>query len=162
MNLCTSHTFLPIQCPDAVRAEGKLHAILGVFQKLLASRSNDQEGFNILTSLLQYQGAELVLPYLKDILLLCFKRLQESKTVFYMRGLTKAICSLVTTFGAVEILTIIDGIQGNLFGMLIEKVITPELAEVSVREEDKRVCVVGVMQILTQIPDMLHNPHYQK
>ena len=101
-------------------------------------------------------------PFLKDVLLLCFKRLQESKTPTYVRGLTKAVCSLVVSYGAMEMLSTIDSIQSNLFGMLIEKVITPELAGVTVREDEKRVCVVGIMQILTQIPDMLHNPQYQK
>ena len=100
--------------------------------------------------------------YLKDILLLCFKRLHESRTVFYVRSMTKAMCSLIIAFGPVEIMNTINGIQGNLFGMLIEKVITPEIPGVTSREDEKRICVVGVMQVLTQIPEMLQEPHYQK
>ncbi|KAI6659426.1 Exportin-2-like isoform X2 [Oopsacas minuta] len=150
------------KCPEAIQAEGKVHAILGVFQKLLASKSNDHEGFNILTSLLQYQGAEIVRPFLTDILILCFKRLQESRTIFYVRGLTKSFCSLVISFGPVDIMNTIDSIQGNLFGMLIEKVFIPEIPGVTAKDEEKRICVVGVMQILTQTPAMLQEPQYQK
>ena len=100
--------------------------------------------------------------YLKEILLLCFKRLHESRTVFYVRSMTKGMCSLMIAFGPVEIMNTINGIQGNLFGMLIEKVITPEIPGVTGREDEKRICVVGVMQVLTQIPDMLKEPQYQK
>ena len=76
--------------------------------------------------------------------------------------MTKAMCSLIIAFGPVEIMNTINGIQGNLFGMLIEKVITPEIPGVTSREDEKRICVVGVMQVLTQIPEMLQEPHYQK
>jgi exportin-2 (importin alpha re-exporter) len=39
---------------DQVTAKGHLMPILGIFQKLIASKSNDHEGFYLLESIVQY------------------------------------------------------------------------------------------------------------
>lgn len=42
------------QASDKIQAEGKLMAVLGVFQKMLASKNNDHEGFYLLQNLITH------------------------------------------------------------------------------------------------------------
>jgi CAS/CSE protein, C-terminus len=54
---------------------GHLESILGVFQKLLASKAHDHEGFAILNTLLEYLPLETLSKYLPTIWGLLFNRL---------------------------------------------------------------------------------------
>ncbi|KAJ1997714.1 importin-alpha export receptor, partial [Coemansia thaxteri] len=51
-------------------SEGQLQPILGVFQRLIASRANDHHGFNLLLAISQFTPAESLKQYLKAILTL--------------------------------------------------------------------------------------------
>lgn len=136
--------------------------MLGVFQKLIASKINDQEGFAVLVCLLNVYGAEFLLKYLRDIILLLFQRLQMSKTTFYSRGLTICLCALAARMGAQALVELIDSIQPQLFGMVLEKVIIEELGGVTNREDERRMCVVAVTKLLTEVPAMFKAELYLK
>ena len=50
-----------------VVASNKLEPLLGVFQKLVASKLNDHEGFYLLQSLVEFLPAEIISNYVKSI-----------------------------------------------------------------------------------------------
>ena len=50
-----------------VVASNKLEPLLGVFQKLVASKLNDHEGFYLLQSLIEFLPAEIISNYVKSI-----------------------------------------------------------------------------------------------
>ena len=60
--------------------------LLGVFQKLIASRTNDHEGFYLLGSIVEHVPWEAMESNYKQIFMLLFQRLQTSKTTKYVKG----------------------------------------------------------------------------
>ena len=58
----------------------KIMPVLGVFQRLVASRANDHFAFQILNALTEHLEAEVLAEYIKQILYLLFQRLNSSKT----------------------------------------------------------------------------------
>lgn len=55
-------------------AGGHLEAVLGVFQKLLASRAHDHEGFFLLNSLMEFLPLDVFRGYLPTVWTLLFRR----------------------------------------------------------------------------------------
>ncbi len=53
---------------------GHLEGVLGVFQKLLASKAHDHEGFFILNSLMEFLPLDVFSGYLPTIWTLLFRR----------------------------------------------------------------------------------------
>ena len=66
---------------------GKLEALLGIFQKLVASKSNDHEGFYLLQSMVEFLPREALVPFISKIFVLLFQRLTSSKTTKYIKSL---------------------------------------------------------------------------
>ena len=60
--------------------------LLGVFQKLIASKANDHEGFYLLGSIVQHVPWSTLSEQFKQIIMLLFQRLQSSKTTKYVKG----------------------------------------------------------------------------
>ena len=144
--------------PGEVTSGDRLTALLGVFQKLIASRSNDHEGFYLLGSLVQHLSINQLSPHFKDIFILLFQRLQNSKTTKYVKGFVVFLCLFGGKLGGSILIRTVDAIQPKLFVMLIEKVVVPDIQKVSGQMECK-ICAVGITKLLTETPEMLVDPY---
>ncbi|VDO00036.1 unnamed protein product [Rodentolepis nana] len=110
---------------EAVVSTNKVEAILGVYQRLLNSKTNDVYAFSIITAfLLAFPRANLQ-PFLKQIFICIFQRLQSAKTEKFMRCLTTFLAQFVLIFGANELVQIVDGVQNRIFSRVLEKVLIP-------------------------------------
>ena len=87
-----------------------------------------------------------------DVFRLLFQRLQSSKTVKYVKGLLTFFSFYVIKYGASSFIQLIDSIQPNMFGMLMDRIFTPELQKIS-GNKDKKICAVGVTKILCEAPE---------
>lgn len=137
-----------------VVATNKLSGLLGVFQKLIASKSNDHEGFYIMQSLIQYLNPEALEQYIKQVFILLFQRLQNSKTTKYIKGLLVFFSMFAYKYGGSVLINTIDGIQPKMFGMVLERLYIPELQKVSGNVE-RKICAAGIIKILTNTPELL-------
>uniref|UniRef100_A0A8C9XHZ3 CSE1 chromosome segregation 1-like (yeast) n=1 Tax=Sander lucioperca TaxID=283035 RepID=A0A8C9XHZ3_SANLU len=115
-------------------AADKIPGLLGVFQKLIASKANDHQGFYLLNSIIEDMPPESITQYRKQIFILLFQRLQSSKTTKFIKKLF--ICRTL------------------MFGMVLEKIIIPEVQKVSGPVE-KKICAVGITKVLTECPAMM-------
>ncbi|KAK7100974.1 hypothetical protein V1264_023831 [Littorina saxatilis] len=143
------------QGANQIEAE-KLNGLLGVFQKLLASKTHDHEGFYILNAIIEFMPQPLVQQYSKQIFILLFQRLQSSKTTKYIKSLLIFFSLFAIKFGAPSLIEMIDGIQPKMFGMVLEKLFVADLQKVSGHTE-RKICAVGVTKILTEAPIMLQD-----
>ncbi|KAL3867833.1 hypothetical protein ACJMK2_040679 [Sinanodonta woodiana] len=132
----------------------KLSGLLGIFQKLVASKVNDHEGFYLLNSIIEHMPHEIVTQYIKQIFILLFQRLQSSKTTKYIKSLLVFFCLYCMQYSAASLVEIIDGIQAKMFSMVVEKLYLQDLQKVSGTTE-KKICAAGVLKILTEAPVML-------
>ncbi|EDO41297.1 predicted protein [Nematostella vectensis] len=124
-------------------------AILGVFQKLIASRANDHEGFYLLGSMVEHIEPAGLEKQIKQVFLLLLQRLQSSKTTKYIKGLLVFLCLYVVKYSGTILIELIDSIQAKLFGMIVEKCFVPDLQKVSGTME-RKICAVGVTKLLCE------------
>uniref|UniRef100_A0A8C0WJE0 Exportin-2 n=1 Tax=Castor canadensis TaxID=51338 RepID=A0A8C0WJE0_CASCN len=138
----------------ASAAADKIPGLLGVFQKLIASKANDHQGFYLLNSIIEHLPPESVDQYRKQIFILLFQRLQNSKTTKFIKSFLVFINLYCIRYGALALQEIFDGIQPKMFGMVLEKIIIPEIQKVSGNVE-KKICAVGITKLLTECPPMM-------
>ncbi|XP_052743189.1 exportin-2 [Bicyclus anynana] len=139
---------------DRVLADGKLNAMLGVFQKLIASKTNDHEGFYLIQTILFKFGESVMQPYTKQIITLLFQRLSSSKTTKYIRGLIAFLGFFAAHYGADALVDIVDSVQANMFAMYVERVLVPDVQKVSGALE-RKAAAVGCVRLLC------HSAHFR-
>ncbi|XP_015789619.1 exportin-2 [Tetranychus urticae] len=135
------------KCSRQIVESGKLEALLGVFQKLIASKTNDHEGFYLLQALMENLSGDILAPYWNRVLILLFSRLTSSKTVKFIRSLLIFLSLFAYKYGAQNLVTLIESIQVNMFIMVIERLYIPEVQKVSGTLE-RKICAVGMTEIL--------------
>lgn len=134
-------------------AAGKLNAVLGVFQKLMASKTNDHEGFYILHRMIENIPLETLNEYLKSIFLVLFHRLQHTKTTKFIKCLVVFFFLFSYKYSPQALISLVDSIQTKMFGMVIERVIIPDLQKVSGAVE-RKICSVGLIKLLTEVQEI--------
>lgn len=140
--------------PEQIVNLGRLEPILGIFQKLVASKTNDNEGLDLLTTLFSDLPVEALQIYIDQIFVILFKRLTESKTAKYVRILIIFFTYLMYKFGPQFLEEIIDRIQANMFGMVIEKLFIAESNKISGNSEKKIVCA-GLTRLLVDLNSLI-------
>lgn len=139
--------------------QGKLMGLLGVFQKLIASRTHDHEGFYLISTMIEHMPWAGLEPSFKQIIMLLFQRLQTSKTTKYVKGYLVFMSLFAGKQTASVLQATVDGVQPKLFGMMIEKLFVADLQKISGMDE-RKICAVGVTKMLTEIPLFLDDPDY--
>ncbi|KAH9278018.1 Exportin-2 [Echinococcus granulosus] len=110
---------------EAVLATNKMDAILGVYQRLLTSKTNDVYAFTIISAFLLAFPRTFLEPFLPQIFICIFQRLQTAKTEKFMRCLTAFLAYFVLIFGANDLVRIMDQVQNRIFSKVLAKVILP-------------------------------------
>ncbi|CAF3797152.1 unnamed protein product [Rotaria socialis] len=125
----------------------KLTTVLGIFQRLVSqSKLHDHEGFAILNSLIIHLPLGCLNNYLKDIFIVIFTRLTKAKTQKLIRCIIVFFSYFTIKNGAQELIIQVDSIQANMFQMVVERLIIPELSKVD--DNDKKLCAVAITHLL--------------
>lgn len=136
--------------------EKKEMGLLGVFQKLIASKSNDHEGFYLMGSMVEHFEVTALSQHIKSVFVLLFQRLQSSKTTKFVKGLLVFLCLYAGKNGATALMDTVDSIQQGLFGNVVEKILISDVQKVSGTTE-KRICAVGMIKLLADCPKFLES-----
>jgi len=139
----------------------KIHGVLGVFQKLNASKINDHFGFYILNSLIENMPKEIMSNFIKDIFYLLFQRITSSKTTKFVKNMLVFMSLYAYKYSATSLVELVETLQNGMFMMVMDKLFIADLQKVSGNLE-RKICAVGVTKILTECPMMLSSPVYQK
>jgi exportin-2 (importin alpha re-exporter) len=140
--------------PQQIVQLNKIEGLLGVFQKLIASRSNDHEGFYLLQAIIEHFPAPVVGQYIKPIFVLLFQRLTSSKTTKFIKSFLVFMFLYVIKYSGASLQETIDSIQANMFSMVCERLIVAEVQKVSGSTE-RKICAVGMTKLLCETPVML-------
>lgn len=146
------------QASPQIQAQGKLMSVLGVFQKMIASKSNDHEGFYLLQNLVSYYPREEILQIMPQIFRLLFQRLSSSKTTKFVKSLIVFFTFYALKVGPTELIKLIDEIQNQMFGMVCQRVFVTDINKVS-GDTDRKIVAVGLVKILCDTPAMLQAPY---
>lgn len=142
------------QASPQIQAQGKLMGVLGVFQKMIASKSNDHEGFYLLQNLILYYPRDDLQQNMAQIFTLLFQRLSSSKTTKYVKCLIVFFSFYAAKIGPNELIQLIDGIQNQMFGMVCQRVFITDMNKVS-GEIDRKIVAVGMTRILCESQTMM-------
>lgn len=138
----------------------RLSGLLGIFQKLLASKANDNYGFSLLNTLIISMPSDALSAYMNQIFTLIFQRLQSSKTTKCVKCVIVFFSIYAIKYSAVSLVQRIDGLQNKMFGMVLEKLLIPELDKISDQVE-RKICTVGITKILTEVPALSQGDYTQ-
>ncbi|KAK9511317.1 hypothetical protein O3M35_005891 [Rhynocoris fuscipes] len=127
----------------------KINGLLGVFQKLISTRSNDHEGFYLIQCMMECCPNQELEPFVKQIFLLLFQRLSSSKTTKYVKGILVFFCFYILKYGADNFVQIVDSIQPMMFSMLIEKIFVPDAQKISGKVE-RKIAIAGLAKMLSE------------
>jgi exportin-2 (importin alpha re-exporter) len=137
--------------------QGKnLENVLGVFHKLLFSKTNDHFGFRILDTITEYIPQQHLAPYLKTIFTLLFQRLQKNRTAKFLRCLVVYFSLVVIKNGGTLLIDTIEGITSGLFNQIVAVFWAQGMHKVVGRIERKTVAV-AVVKLLCETPNMLQD-----
>ncbi|CAH0551581.1 unnamed protein product [Brassicogethes aeneus] len=148
------------QAAPQIVGQDKLGGFLGVFQKLIASKSNDHEGFHLMRCIIQNVPTEALQAYMKQVFFLLFQRLSSSKTTKFVINLIVFFCLYAVKYSANDLVVTIDGIQAQMFGMVLEKILIPDLQKVA-GNVDRKIVACGITKLLCECPEM-YTGTYQK
>lgn len=138
-------------------ANNQLNPILGIFQKLLASKATEIGAFELLGAITLYVPMTALEPMIGQIFLLLFKRLQGGKTIRYVRLLTGYFAQFIGQFGSQKWFSLLDTIQPGLGNMIISQVWLPRLAQDEPVRIEVKTQVVGLTKIVCETPSLLND-----
>ena len=136
-----------------------LIGILGVFQKLIASKSSEAYAFDLLRAIIMYAPQEAFMPRMKDILQILMMRLQQGKTPKYVSLVTHFFALFIGKFGSQTYLEQLDQIQPGLGFMILTQVWIPRLQTAPPTRLEAKTQVVGLTQLLCKTPSILADPN---
>lgn len=141
-----------------IAARGKIEPLLGVFQKLIASRANDHLGFSILQALILHAESDLLAGYVDKIFFVLFARLTSSKTTKFVKNILVFMSLFAYKYKPDSLIKVIDTLQPNMFEMVVQRLIAPELSKVTGQME-RKICAVGMTSILLDSEQVISGPY---
>ncbi|KJE89817.1 hypothetical protein CAOG_08490 [Capsaspora owczarzaki ATCC 30864] len=143
------------KCPD--RVSEQIMPVLGVFQRLIASKSFDTEGFRLLSAVIEFLPTSVWLPSLTQIYSLLFERLMRSKTASFVREFLVFNSLLIGLHGTETFVSTVSAIQDNLVGMVVTSLYIPESNNVQGQIERKTVAF-GLAKLLSEFAPLVSEP----
>lgn len=136
--------------------ETELAPLLGVFQKLIASRTNDTYGFDLLLSIFLNIPQATLSSYMSQIAILLLKRLKNSRTDKFIKKFVSFLMSLCcipinekyksTGINSEFALKFFDTVQPGVFHQIFKSFILPT-SSTYVSLQDKKIACLGLAQL---------------
>lgn len=144
---------------DQLVASNQLEPILGVFQKLLASKISETHAFDLLKSIILHVDSTVVDRYIMTILQLLLTRLQQDRDRCDLCHKTLSFLGLLAgKRGGKSLASSIENHQTGLLANLILHVFAPKVAQSDIANPfDAKAIAIGATRILCEAPDFLVN-----
>jgi len=153
-------SILRLSAPTIVQ-KNQINPILGIFQKLTSSKSNDTYGFDILESTFLHIPMANLTPSMKQIFYILLVRLNTGRTERFALRFTKFILFLAShkenDLGPEFVIKSINSIESGILVQLFESIVVPRLVKMQ-KNDDKKLAVVGASQFLCNSPSMQQEP----
>ncbi len=132
----------------------KLESLLGVFQKLLASRATDAHACKLLGNLFRHLEAPELAQFAAPIFQLSLTRLQSNKKV--APHLVACWAVYVARYGAAPFRSQLDSVQPSLTNMLLRSVWAEALPAVA-GARVRKAAAIATARLLTECPEALQD-----
>jgi hypothetical protein len=134
-----------------VAASGQLLPLLGVFQKLLATKSQEECAFDVARALVEGVPWQHIAPHWGTLLQLLLVKLQESKAARIARQFVHLAAVTAGVHGPAPLESGLNALAPGLFHQICELVLVP-MANRVVGGAARKECVVGFARLLCDPP----------
>jgi exportin-2 (importin alpha re-exporter) len=134
---------------------GSFMALLGVWQKLVSSKANEQCSFELLSSVTRYIPQDSLKPVLKQIFAILCTRLQSGKTARFVRLMTNFLALFVGIFGAGAFFEQLNTLQPNMSLMILIQVWLPRLKSDPPSRIDAKMHVIALTKLTCETQTLL-------
>lgn len=130
--------------------------LLGIFQKLIASKVNDIYGFELLEAILLYIPVENLQNYLKDISILLLTRLKNLRTDKFLKRFIIFVFSLCSIplnsklnqqINGDFVINLINLPQPGVFNLMLNNLVLPNLLNFQ-NLNDKKIILIGLLELI--------------
>lgn len=121
--------------------------VLGVFQRLIASKAYDVYGFELLETIVFNVDINLLKPYLKQVAVLLLQRLQNSKTEKYVKKFVVFLGMVSTALGPDLVPSFIDEVQDGLFLQIWPSFVLHTLPTIG-NLLDRKIALLGASNVM--------------
>ncbi|EGD83313.1 cellular apoptosis susceptibility protein [Salpingoeca rosetta] len=148
--------FFKVGKTTVVSGTAEIEGLLGVFQKLIASKAHDQDGFKLLTAMVANLPYEMLAPYMETVMRLMLARMTGSRTAKFTSNFITFVCFLTGVRDPNTVAQIFDAIQPGLFGMVLNRIME-DVRKVS-GDAERKACVIGITQMLCASNTVMSQP----
>lgn len=145
------------KAPAVIGSSDKFMSLLGVWQKLVSSKANEQSSFELLHAIVRFIPNETLQPVLKQVFTILLTRLQSGKTPRFTRLITNFFALFVGKFGAQAFLDQLNALQPGLGLTLMVQAWLPRLKADTPVRLDAKVHVVALTKLSCETPALLSN-----
>jgi exportin-2 (importin alpha re-exporter) len=128
-------------------AFGDLTPLLGVFQKLISSKLNENHGFDLLESIILKFDDNKLANYLKNIAILLLQRLQNSRTEKFVKKLILFISKISIIKSSTYSIQFFEQVQPGIFGTVYEQFLLPSTLNIANLSE-KKIVIIGLTNLI--------------
>lgn len=140
--------------PDVV-ARAHLQGVLGVFQKLVASKAHDHEGLALLDAVILAVDPSAMAPYMSSVWTLLFQRLQMAKTTKFTHCFV-ATCALYAFLrGGAALEDSTNAVQQGIAAMVATGIWAPALRSWDIKAKNANAVAVGTVRFVCEAPGMM-------
>ncbi|KAL3232393.1 Importin alpha re-exporter [Nakaseomyces bracarensis] len=122
--------------------------VLGIFQRLIASKAYEVHGFDLLECIFFSIDLEVLRPFIKQIAILLLQRLQSSKTERYVKKLTVFLGLVAYKLGPDFVVFFIDEVQEGVFNQIWSNFIIPTVPTLG-NLLDRKIALLGMNSIIS-------------
>ncbi|KAL6126321.1 hypothetical protein ACLB2K_074372 [Fragaria x ananassa] len=107
------------KAPHELNQEGSLRQVLEISNKLVSARNTDEQGFYVLNTVVESLDFNVIVPYIGQIWSSLFTVLQTRQSPKYIKCLLIFMSLVLVKHGFTNLVESVNGIQANLFLMIL-------------------------------------------
>ncbi|KAJ4892444.1 Exportin-2 [Raphanus sativus] len=143
------------KAPHEVTQENRLNQVLGIFNKLVAAPSTDEQGFYVLNTVIEYLDYGAIAPFMTGIWSALFTRLQNKKTLKFQKSLVVFMSLFVVKHGHAHLVDTMNTVQPNIFTAIVQQIWIPNVKLIMGSIEVK-LTAVAATRLICETPALLN------
>ncbi|EOD52209.1 putative chromosome segregation protein [Neofusicoccum parvum UCRNP2] len=137
--------------PGSIVQNSQLEPLLGIFQKLVSTKTNESHGFDLLEAIVASVPVDSLKPYFTPMLTIMLTRLSNSKTENFASRFVRFYHFVAARddkgLGSDFFISVADSVQQDVFRPIYPQIILPDTQKLT-RPFDRKTAVVSLTKTL--------------
>ncbi|OIW16765.1 hypothetical protein TanjilG_05499 [Lupinus angustifolius] len=115
------------KAPNEISQGDRLTKVLGIFDKLVKSKSTSEQGFYVLNTVIENLQYDVISPYISHIWAALFSVLQQNRTVKLIKSLLIFMSLFLIKHGSSNVVNSMNSVQPGIFIVIMNQFWIPNL-----------------------------------